>query len=69
MTTLLRNQHYKVQKHSGYASATCPRPEVRATAEAPQLTKVPDREEQGKPGNDTRRGRCHLLESVYGPCG
>jgi hypothetical protein len=24
---------------------------------------------QGKPSNDARRGRCHLLESVFGPCG
>jgi hypothetical protein len=23
---------------------------------------VPDREEQGKPRNDARRGRCHPLE-------
>ena len=24
--------------------------------------RVPDREEQGKPSNDARRGRCHPLE-------
>jgi hypothetical protein len=29
--------------------------------------RVPDREEQGKPSNDARRGRCHPLESVSGP--
>ena len=31
--------------------------------------RVPDREEQGKPSKDARRGRCHTLESLYGPCG
>ena len=29
--------------------------------------RVPDREEPGKPRQDARRGRCHLLESVYAP--
>ena len=29
--------------------------------------RVPDREEQGKPGNDARRGRCHLLEAGFWP--
>jgi hypothetical protein len=32
-------------------------------------TRVPEREEQEKPSKDARRGRCHLLESVFGPCG
>ena len=31
--------------------------------------RVPDREEQGKPGNDARRGRCHPLEAGIYPCG
>ena len=30
-------------------------------------TRVPDRDEQGKPGNDARRGRCHLLEAGFWP--
>jgi len=28
-----------------------------------------DRDNQGKPRRDARRGRCHILESVCGPCG
>ena len=31
--------------------------------------RVPDREEQGKPRNDARRGRCHPLEAGIYPCG
>jgi len=38
------------------ASAKCPRSEVRLGVTAG------DPEEQGKPGKDARRGRCHLLE-------
>ena len=29
--------------------------------------RVPDREEQGKPSNDARRGRCHPLEAGFWP--
>jgi len=29
--------------------------------------RVPDREEQGKPGKDARRGRCHPLEAGFWP--
>jgi hypothetical protein len=32
-------------------------------------TRVPDRDEQGKPREDARRGRCHLLEAGIYPCG
>ena len=31
--------------------------------------RVPDREEQGKPSKDARRGRCHPLEAGIYPCG
>ena len=27
--------------------------------------RVPDRDEQGKPGKDARRGRCHPLETAF----
>ena len=29
--------------------------------------RVPDREEQGKPSKDARRGRCHPLEAGFWP--
>ncbi len=29
--------------------------------------RVPDREEQGKPGKDARRGGCHPLEAGFWP--
>ena len=32
-------------------------------------TRVPDRDEQGKPSEDARRGRCHPLEAGIYPCG
>ncbi len=32
-------------------------------------TRVPDRDEQGKPREDARRGRCHPLEAGIYPCG
>ena len=32
-------------------------------------TRVPDRDEQGKPSKDARRGRCHPLEAGIFPCG
>ena len=32
-----------------------------------RLTRVQEREEQGKPSKDARRGRCHLLESGFLP--
>jgi hypothetical protein len=31
--------------------------------------RVPDREEPGRPRKDARRGRCHPLKQVFGPCG
>ena len=31
--------------------------------------RVPDREEQGKPINDARHGRCHPLNNFLGPEG
>ena len=31
--------------------------------------RVPDRDEQGKPREDARRGRCHPLEAGIYPCG
>ncbi len=31
--------------------------------------RVPDRDEQGKPSKDARRGRCHPLEAGIYPCG
>ena len=29
--------------------------------------RVPDREEQGKPSKDARRGRCHPIEAGFWP--
>jgi hypothetical protein len=51
-------------------SRFCHMSSVRSTSDGrgPVTRKrVPDREEQGKPGKDARRGRCHLLEAGFWP--
>ena len=51
-------------------SSFCQMSSVRSTSDGrgPVTRKrVPDREEQGKPGKDARRGRCHPLEAGFWP--
>ena len=51
-------------------SRFCHMSSVRSTSDGrgPVTRKrVPDREEQGKPGKDARRGRCHPLEAGFWP--
>jgi len=56
-------------RQTGYTSATRPRSEVRATAEAPYLGRVPDRSESGETSTMTSAvAGSPLPESRYGPC-
>ena len=51
-------------------SRLCHMSSVRSTSDGrgPVTPKrVPDREEQGKPSKDARRGRCHPLEAGFWP--
>jgi hypothetical protein len=51
-------------------SRFCHMSSVRSTSDSrgPVTPKrVPDREEQGKPSKDARRGRCHPLEAGFWP--
>ena len=61
--------HYHLDEMVNYF---CHMSSVRGTSDGRgpvTRTRVPDRDEQGKPSEDARRGRCHPLEAGIYPCG